>query len=457
MMGRDRAAAPGALFADLYELTMMQAYRREGLTGEAVFSLFVRRLPNTRNYLIACGLETVVDFLETARFSPDDISYLASLNLFTPDFLDWLRGFRFTGEVHAMPEGTLIFANEPIVEVVAPLPQAQLFETFVMNQIHLQTLLASKAARVVTAAKGRRVVDFGARRMHGTDAAIKAARAFHIAGIAATSNLAAGRIYGIPVAGTMGHSYIQAHDSEAEAFRAFARIYPETVLLIDTYDTVAAAKRVVELAGRHADEFRISAVRLDSGDLGALAREVRGLLDAAGLQRIQIMASGGLDETAIEKLLGSGAPIDSFGIGTSMGVSADVPGLDIAYKLTEYGGKGRLKLSAGKPILPGRKQVFRREEAGIYAGDEIARSTEQRPGAPLLSCVMRSGQRTAHAAESLPAMRERARDGLARLAKSLLSLTPADPPYPVAVSAALASYDHEVRREIVRKQQTETG
>jgi nicotinate phosphoribosyltransferase len=391
------------------------------------------------------------------RFTPGDISYLASLRLFTPDFLDWLRGFRFTGDVYAVPEGTLIFANEPIVEVVAPLPQAQLLETFVMNQIHLQTLLASKAARVVTAAQGRRVVDFGARRMHGTDAAIKAARAFHIAGIAATSNLAAGRSYGIPVAGTMGHSYIQAHETEAEAFRAFARIYPETVLLIDTYDTVAAAKKVVDLARRHAGDFRITGVRLDSGDLGALAREVRGLLDAAGLQRIQIMASGGLDEAAIDRLVTGGAPIDSFGIGTNMGVSADMPGLDIAYKLTEYGGSGRLKLSTGKPILPGRKQVFRRQEAGRPACDEIARSGETRPGAPLLSCVMRNGRKLAHAAEPLPAMRERARDGLARLPKSIVSLAPAEPPYPVAISAALASYDLQVRREIARKQQTEAG
>ena len=456
-MGRNGAATPTALFADLYELTMMQAYLSEGLTGEAVFSLFVRRLPGVRNYLIACGLDTLLDVLAAARFSPDDISYLASLNLFAPDFLDWLRRFRFTGDVYAVPEGTIVFANEPIVEIVAPLPQAQLFETIVMNQIHLQTLLASKAARMVTAARGRRVVDFGARRMHGTDAAIKAARAFHIAGVAATSNLAAGRRYAIPVAGTMGHSYVQAHETEAEAFRAFARIYPDTVLLIDTYDTVAAAKRVVELAARHRDEFRISAVRLDSGDLGVLSRAVRGLLDAAGLRQVRIMASGGLDETMIERLVSGGAPIDSFGIGTSMGVSADMPGLDIAYKLTEYGGKGRLKLSAGKPILPGRKQVFRREEVGMYSGDEIARSNETRPGAPLLACVMRNGRKLAHPAEPLSAMRERARDGLARLPKSIVSLAPADPPYPVAISAALASYDLEVRREIARKQQAETG
>ncbi|MBI2719710.1 MAG: nicotinate phosphoribosyltransferase [Rhizobiales bacterium] len=436
---------------------MMQAYLSEGLTGEAVFSLFVRRLPGARNYLIACGLDTLLDFLAAARFSPDDISYLASLSLFAPDFLDWLRGFRFTGTVYAVAEGTLVFANEPIVEIVAPLPQAQLFETIVMNQIHLQTLLASKAARMVSAAQGRRVVDFGARRMHGTDAGIKAARAFHIAGIAATSNLAAGHSYGIPVAGTMGHSYIQAHESEAAAFRAFARIYPDTVLLIDTYDTLAAARTVIDLAKRHVDEFRISAVRLDSGDLGILAREVRSLLDAAGLQRVQIMASGGLDEAAIERLVGGGAPIDSFGIGTSMGVSADMPGLDIAYKLTEYGGKGRLKLSTGKAILPGRKQVFRREEGGRLAGDEIARFTEQRPGVPLLACVMRNGRKLAHPAEPLSAMRERARDGMARLPESILSLAPADPSYPVAISAALSSYGLRVRREIARKQQTEAG
>ena len=444
-------AKADALFADLYELTMMQAYLHEGLAETAVFSLFVRRLPPTRNFLIACGLETVLDFLEHVRFSEDDISYLSSLNLFTPEFLGWLLDFHFTGDVFAVPEGTPVFGNEPILEIVAPLPQAQYFETFVMNQIHLQTLLASKAARVVTAARGRKVLDFGARRMHGTDAAIKAARAFYIAGVSATSNLSASRRYGIPAAGTMGHSYIQAHETECEAYRAFARIYPDTVLLIDTYDTIEAAKKIVGLAKANNDRFRISAVRLDSGDLAILAREVRSLLDAAGMTHIEIVASGGLDENEIDHLVTNDVPIDSFGVGTSMGVSSDAPGLDIAYKLTEYNGAGRLKLSKGKAILPGRKQIFRREHNGKFVSDEIARAGETRPNSPLLRCVMKSGRRVVGETESLAIMRERVRKALASLPEALLSLKSATPHYPVEISAVLAAYDLEVRHEIAQR------
>jgi nicotinate phosphoribosyltransferase len=297
------------------------------------------------------------------------------------------------------------------------------------------------------------VVDFGARRMHGTDAATKAARAFYIAGVEGTSNLDAGRRFGIPVVGTMGHSYIQGHESEVEAFRAFARLYPNTVLLIDTYDTLEGARRVVDLAKKCGDEFKISGVRLDSGDLGALARQVRGLLDGAGLKHVQIIASGGLDEIEIERLIQGGAPIDCFGVGTNMGVSADAPGLDIAYKLTEYGGKGRLKLSSGKATLPGRKQVFRREEGGVWAGDEIARHGERRPGTPLLRCVMKDGRRTAAGFESLSVLRDRARHDLAHLPPALLSLTPSTTPYPVGVSTELAAYEREIRQEISASQE----
>jgi nicotinate phosphoribosyltransferase len=450
-------AKADALFADLYELTMMQAYLREGLSETAVFSLFVRRLPPTRNYLIACGLETVLDFLEHVRFSKDDISYLSSLNLFTPEFLDWLLDFHFTGDVFAVPEGTPVFGNEPLLEIVAPLPQAQYFETFVMNQIHLQTLLASKAARVVTAAHGRKVIDFGARRMHGTDAAIKAARAFYIAGVAATSNLSASRCYGIPAAGTMGHSYIQAHETECDAYRAFARIYPETVLLIDTYDTIEAAKKIVSLAKANNDRFRISAVRLDSGDLTILAREVRSLLDAAGLRHVEIVASGGLDEIEIDRLVTNGVPIDSFGVGTSMGVSSDAPGLDIAYKLTEYDGAGRLKLSKGKATLPGRKQIFRRELNGKFISDEIARAGETRPDRPLLRCVMKNGRRVFGETENLETIKRRVCNDLASLPEALLSLKSATSHYPVEISAALAAYDLEVRYEIAQRQTHSVG
>ncbi|MGH7960346.1 MAG: nicotinate phosphoribosyltransferase, partial [Candidatus Binatia bacterium] len=318
-----------ALFTDLYELRMLQAYVEEGMHDEAVFSLFVRRLPQGRNYVLACGLDTVLHYLETLMFTTESLDYLASLGQFSDRFLRWLADCRFTGEVYAMPEGTPVFANEPIMEIVAPLPQAQLVETFVMNQIHLATLLASKAARVVTAAQGRTVVDFGSRRMHGTDAAIKAARAFYIAGVTATSNVLAGKTYEVPVAGTMAHSFIQVYEDEAAAFRAFTRLYPDTVLLVDTYDTLAGVQKVIALAQALGDAFKVRAVRLDSGDLADLAFKARAMLDGAGLQRVEIFASGSLDEKVIARLVAKGAPMNGFGVGTAMGVSADAPDLDI--------------------------------------------------------------------------------------------------------------------------------
>jgi nicotinate phosphoribosyltransferase len=296
-----------ALFTDLYELTMLQAYLEEGMHEEAVFSLFVRRLPERRNYLLACGLDAVLRYLENLRFTDDSIDYLASVGSFSGRFLEWLAGFQFTGDVHAMPEGTPVFANEPILEVAGPMPEAQLAETFVMNQVHLATLLATKAARVVTAAQGRKVVDFGPRRMHGTDAAMKAARAFHIAGVAATSNVLAGHVYGVPIAGTMAHSFVQAHDTEMAAFRGFSRVFPETILLVDTYDSVEGVRRVVALAQELGAAFKVRGVRLDSGDLAALAFQARTLLDEAGLERVEIFASGGLDEYVIADLLAKGA------------------------------------------------------------------------------------------------------------------------------------------------------
>ena len=355
-----------ALFTDLYELSMLQAYFEEGFQESAVFTLFVRRLPERRNYFLACGLDTVLEQLERLHFTREDLDYLSSLGYFSERFLHWLESFRFTGAVRGVREGTPVFANEPILEVTAPLPESQLVETLVMNQIHLQTVLASKATRLVTAAAGRSVVDFGARRMHGLDAALKGARAFHIAGVASTSNVLAGKLYGVPISGTMAHSYIQAHSDEAEAFAAYARLYPETVLLVDTYDTLAGVRQVIELARRLGGDFQVQAIRLDSGDLAGLARQSREMLDAAGLERVRIFASGGLDEYAIAELVGHNAPVDAFGVGTSMGVSSDVPDLDIAYKLAQYAGEGRIKLSSGKPILPGAKQVFRQREGGRF-------------------------------------------------------------------------------------------
>jgi nicotinate phosphoribosyltransferase len=432
-----------ALLTDLYQLTMAQAYWRESLLEPAVFSLSVRRLPPRRNFLMACGLDDALRFLETLRFDDEALGFLDGLGGFRSDFLDWLGALRFTGDVRAVPEGTPVFADEPILEVRAPLPEAQVVETFLMNQLHLQTVLASKGARVVVAAGGRRVVDFGLRRMHGTDAGLKSARAFHIAGVAATSNVMAGQVYGIPVAGTMAHSYIQAHDSEDAAFRAFADLYPETVLLVDTYDTLAGVRRVVALADELGDAFRVRAIRLDSGDLARLATAARRILDAAGLERVEIFATGGLDEDRIAGLVAAGAPIDGFGVGTRMGVSADAPSLDMVYKLTEYAGSGRVKLSSGKAILPGPKQVFRVEEDGVAVHDVIARADETGPGRPLLRPVMRGGRRVEGGAPLDDARRHAALE-LGRLPARIQSLEPADPPYPVRVSDALAGLQHAI-------------
>lgn len=438
-----------ALLVDLYELTMAQAYWREGTASEeAVFSLYFRSLPERRNYVLACGLADALGYLERLRFGDEHLAYLETLGPFTPPFLDWLGELRFTGDVWAVPEGTPVFPEEPLLEVVGPIAAAQIAESFVMNQVCFQSVLASKAARVVTAADGRAVIDFGLRRMHGADAALKSARAFHVAGVSATSNVLAGHVYGVPVAGTMAHSYIQAHDDELDAFRAFADLYPETVLLVDTYDTLDGVRKVVELAYELGDGFRVRAVRLDSGDLGELARRSREILDAAGLERVEIFASGGLDEDRVAELVAGGAPIDGFGVGTSMGVSDDAPTLDMAYKLTAYSGRGRMKTSPGKRVLPGRKQVFRLAEGGESAGDTIARFDEDLPGRPLLERVMAGGRREGGSENPLASARERARREIAALPTHVRALAPADPPYPVRVSDALERDLAEVRARI---------
>ena len=437
-----------ALLTDQYQLTMLQAYHREELVEDAVFSLFVRRLPPSRNFLLACGLDDALRYLETLRFDRDSLDYLASRNEFSREFVDWLAGLRFTGDVHALPEGTPVFAEEPILEVTAPLPEAQLVETFLMNQIHFQTVVATKAARVVHAAKGRTVVDFGLRRAHGTDAGVKAVRAYCIAGLAATSNVLAGRLYGVPVSGTMAHSYIQAHGSELEAFRAFSELYPDTVLLVDTYDTLDGVRNVTALAAELGDAFRVSAIRLDSGDLAELAFASREMLDEAGLEDVEIFASGGLDEYEIARLVEAGAPINGFGVGTGLGVSKDAPSLDIAYKLTAYAGRGRLKLSPDKRIIPGRKQVFRVEEKGVAVRDVIGLSGERDLGRPLLRQVMEAGARTPEGLMDLEEARKLAQVELARLPDRLLALDAADPPYAVRMSAKLQAYRTKVASEV---------
>jgi len=439
------------MLTDLYELTMLESYFARAMNDIAVFDLFVRRLPRVRNYLVACGLEDILHFLETFSFSPEHLSYLKTLNRFSDAFLDSLAQLHFTGDVYAVPEGTIVFANEPILEIVAPLPEAQIVETFLINQVHLQSLLASKAARVVTAAGGRPVIDYGLRRMHGADAGLKATRAFYIAGVAATSNVLAGEMYGIPVSGTMAHSFVQAHDSEYGAFRDFVETFPESTLLVDTYDTIGGVQNVIRLAGEMGSAFRVSAIRLDSGDLVVLARQSRQMLDDAGLSQVKIFASGSLDEYAIEELLQAGAPIDGFGVGTQMGTSADAPSLDAAYKLVEYAGAPRMKLSAGKSVLPGRKQVFRTFRDGMAAHDVIACFDEGLPDTPLLRPVMQAGRRTGAASPSLDESRSHCIRSSGQLPQRLLSLESADPPYDVEVSGRLSALESECRARSIER------
>ncbi len=427
--------ANAALLTDFYELTMLESYFQCRMEELAVFDLFIRRLPGTRNFLVACGLEHVLHYLETFSFTADAVEYLRSLGKFSPPFLQSLRDLRFSGDVYAVPEGTVIFANEPILEIVAPLPQAQIIETFVMNQIQLATMAASKAARIVHAARGRTIVDFGLRRMHGSDAGIKEARAFYIVGVEGTSNVLAAQLFGIPVSGTMAHSYIQAFDEESEAFRRFIQTYPDAIILVDTYDTLQGVEKLIRLARELGPKFRVSGIRLDSGDLSLLARKSRELLDRANLSEVKIFASSSLDEYAIDELLQSGAPIDGFGVGTLMGTSADAPYLDTAYKLVEYAGEPRVKLAAHKTTLPGRNQIFRESRQGKFIRDVVGEAGENLAGTPLLVKVMEGGRRITPA-ESLQSCRNRYQSEIAKLPESLMSLRPAEP-YSVEVSSKL--------------------
>lgn len=436
-----------ALFTDLYELRMAEAYMGEGMEERAVFELFFRRMPGERNFIIAAGLEHVLDYLAHWRFSGSDIDYLRRQGEYAPGFLDRLRETRFTGDVWAMREGTPVFPDEPLVRIEAPLFEAQLLETAVLNQIHFQSVIASKAARVVIAAEGRHVVDFGSRRAHGGDAALKAARATWLVGGAGTSNVHAGKLYGVPIFGTMAHSYIQAHESEERAFEAFAERFPGTTLLVDTYDTLQGVERAVELMRRRPD-LDVNALRLDSGDLADLAKKTRATLDEAGFDRINIFASSGLDEHTIAELIDAGAPIDGFGVGTKLVVAPDAPDLDMAYKLVEYAGEGRLKLSSDKEIYPGRKQVFREVRGGTMRADVLARHDEHHPGEPLLEKVMERGRRTDEGRRSLDEARRHALAQLDRLPAPLRALSPASSPYKVLISGRLKSDKESVVRRL---------
>ncbi len=431
-------APPGLLLTDLYQLNMMQAYEEAGMTQTAVFELFVRKLPETRNFLVAAGLAQVVEFLESAAFSQEEIAWLEDQQRFSPAFLERLRDFRFTGDVDALAEGEIVFPDEPLLRVVAPLPEAQLLETRIMNLLHFETVIASKAARLRLAAGDKTLVDFGLRRAHGAEAGLLAARASYLAGFNATATVEAGRRFGIPISGTMAHSFVQAHDDEVESFRHFARSRPDSViLLIDTYDTEAAARKVVDLAPELAAEgITLRGVRLDSGDLGAHAVKVRRILDDGGLTAAQIFASGGLDEWALADLKDKGAPIDGYGIGTGLTTSQDAPALDCAYKLQEYAGKPKRKLSEGKATWPGRKQVYRRyDNDGRPREDLLTLVDDRQEGKPLLEPVMRGGRCIA----ALPALEDLRAATLARLGKlppALAALERARP-YPVTVSEPL--------------------
>lgn len=442
--------ANSALLTDLYQLNMLQAYVDHGETRAAVFEFFVRRLPARRGFLLAAGLESVLTYLENLHFSEEEIDWLKSTGRFSPSLLDYLRSFRFTGEVHAMPEGTVFFPDEPILRVVAPLPQAQLVETRLVNLMHYQTLIASKAARMVLAAPGKQLIDFGLRSAHGAEAGLLAARASYLAGFAGTATVLAGKCFGIPIFGTMAHSFIVAHDRESAAFENFARAQPDNVtLLIDSYDTETGARKVVALAPRlRASGIRIRGVRIDSGDLIDLSKKVRGILDAGGLGDVTIIASGGVDEDVLTGLIAGGAPIDGFGIGSSLTTSSDAPALDCVYKLQEYAGVPRRKLSTGKATWPGRKQVWRAFAPDRrMSHDVLSVEHDHQSGQPLLQLVMTAGQRL-QSGEPLDHIQARAARNLGDLPEPLRHLH--DQTYHVNVAPALRQLAIEVDRRLAQ-------
>ncbi len=446
---------PGrALLVDLYELTMAAAYFERGIDCRATFELFVRSMPKERAYLVAAGLDAALDYLEHLHFTAEDVAYLQTLPAFktvSPAFFEHLRQFRFTGDVNAVAEGSLIFADEPIVQVAAPILEAQVVETYLLSVVNFETLSASKAARVVRAAQGRSVLEFGTRRAQGPEAGVRAARAAYVGGCAATSNVLAGFRYGIPLAGTAAHSWTQVFDSERRSFEALLEIFPESaILLIDTYDPLQGAETAATL-GR-----KVPGVRLDSGDLLEKSRAVREILDRHGLKETKIVASGDLNEFKIERLLAQGAPIDVFGVGTDLATSRDVPTLSVVYKLVEIEHDGRIeyktKFSEQKAYSPGRKQVFRFSRGGKYHHDVIACCGEDHPEAEaLLHPVMRGGRRLEPAAP-IQDVRARALANLERLPEPYHALHDAAA-YPVQKSGQLDRLMQEVRERYVEAPQ----
>ena len=438
-------ASSSVLLTDLYQLTMLQGYFHQRMEKTAVFEFFVRKLPPTRNFLIAAGLAQALEYLESLRFTEAELKWITDHGAFRSEFVRYLEKLRFTGDVHAMVEGTIFFRNEPILRVTAPIAQAQLVESRLINVLHFETLIASKAIRSVLMAPGKLLVDFGLRRAHGAEAGLLAARASYLAGFAGSATVLAAPLYGIPVFGTMAHSFIQAHDDETIAFDHFAHALPENViLLIDTYDTEAAAEKVVGLAPKLArDGIKIKGVRLDSGDLADHAFKVRRILDTGGLKDVTIFASGSVDEYVLERLSKKNAPIDGYGIGTHMDTSADAPYLDCAYKLVEYAGAARRKRSEGKVLWPGRKQVFRSyDNLGRMNGDVLTLADDRIEGEALIQPVMQAGQRMG-ARGSLSAARVQTARAVERLPDELKKLERAAA-YPVRISEALQRLAHEV-------------
>jgi nicotinate phosphoribosyltransferase len=427
------------LLTDLYELTMAASYLENGMTDPATFSLFIRKYPASRSYFVAAGLQDFLDHVVNFHLSESDLAYLDGTGTFSNEFLNYLKHMRFTGSIRAMGEGTIFFMDEPILEVTAPIIEAQILETFVINTINLQSMIATKAARCTHAARGRGLVDFSLRRTHGIDAGLKVARSSYIAGFAATSNVLAGKLYGIPIAGTMAHSYISSFGDEIEAFRAFARSFPKkTVLLIDTYDTVAGARKAAIVGEEMAKGGnKLLGVRLDSGDMTRLSQQVRNVLDEAGLDETEIFASSSFDEYKIARTIKGGAKIDAFGVGTKMGVSADAPYFDIVYKLVQYGDRPIMKLSTGKVNLAGKKQVFRRTHGQGHLAEDIIGTADEAVGqaSPLLETVVEDGK-LLRAHPTLDEIRERFRKNFQALDEKYKALN--EPSlYPVKLSPRL--------------------
>jgi nicotinate phosphoribosyltransferase len=439
------------LLTDLYQLTMAQSYFREQRMESATFSLYIRSYPPDRGYFVSAGLLDVLDYLENFSFDAAGLDYLAAQKFFSDDFLHYLGDLRFSGAVWAVPEGRIFFKDEPILEITAPIIEAQIVETFIINQIHLQTLIATKAARCVHAAAGRTVVDFALRRTHGIDAGMKVARTSYLAGCGGTSNVLAGSRYGIPIVGTMAHSFVMSFDREIDAFRAYVASFPDNaILLIDTYDTVAGARNAVQVAKEMAVHGKkLVGVRIDSGDLAAQARAVRRIFDEANLPDCKIIGSGGLDEYELAELAAANVPFDSYGVGTKMGISADAPWTDISYKLVEYHDRPVLKLSTGKASWPGKKQVFRvRDGKGQAQRDLVGLRDEKLPGESLLKEVMRNGRPS----ETYPSLVEIRRVFEADFASLDDSVKAIRQPrvYPVEFSPSLQALRDEITERMAR-------